>query len=145
MAIIGAICPNIPGHLNPLTTLCRELAIGIVRGGEGATKLVTVVVSGAASASDARRAAKAIEPHKGPADYAGLWEQWAGADTKTTGPTGPPGPEVVALAIARAIEDPATPLRVPVGQDAEMILGMRRSLDDQALEDAMRKALGITW
>ena len=51
----------------------------------------------------------------------------------------------VALAIARAIEDPATPFRVPVGQDAEMILGLRRTLDDQALEDALRKALGITW
>src|SRR5436190_12698148 len=75
----------------------------------------------------------------------GLWEQCAGADTKTTGPSGPPGPEVVALAIAGAIEDPATPLRVPVGQDAEMILGARRSLDDQAFEDAMRKALGFTW
>ena len=87
---------------------------------------------------------KASEPHKGPAEYAGLWEQWAGADTKMTGPS-LPGPEVVGLAIARAIENPATPLRVPVGQDAEMILSMRRSLDDQALEDAMRKALGITW
>jgi NAD(P)-dependent dehydrogenase (short-subunit alcohol dehydrogenase family) len=84
------------------------------------------------------------ELHKGPADYAGLWEQWAGAHTKMTGPS-LPGPEVVALAIAGAIEDPATPLRVPVGQDAQLILGMRRSLDDQALEDAMRKALGITW
>ena len=73
---------------------------------------------------------KESELHKGPADYAGLWEQWAGADTKTTGPSGPPGPEVVALAIANAIEDPATPLRVPAGQDAEMILGLRRSLDD---------------
>ena len=88
---------------------------------------------------------KASQTHQGPADYAGLWEQCAGVDTKTTGPSGPPGPEVVALAIARAIEDPATPLRVPVGQDAEMILGARRSLDDQAFEDAMRKALGITW
>jgi len=88
---------------------------------------------------------KAIEPHMGPADYAGLWEQCAGADTKTTGPSGPPGPEVVALAIARAIEDPATPLRVPVGQDAETILGLRRGLDDQAFEDAMRKAVGFTW
>jgi len=88
---------------------------------------------------------KAIEPYMGPADYAELWEQCAGADTKTAGPTGPPGPEVVALAIARAIEDPATPFRVPVGQDAEMILGARRSLDDQAFEDAMRKAVGFTW
>jgi len=88
---------------------------------------------------------KPIEPHQGPADYAPLWEQCAGADTKTTGPSGPPGPEVVALAIARAIEDPATPLRVPVGQDAEMILALRRSLDDQAFEEAMRKAIGFTW
>jgi NAD(P)-dependent dehydrogenase (short-subunit alcohol dehydrogenase family) len=87
----------------------------------------------------------ASELHKGPADYAGLWEQWAGAHSKMTGPSGRPGPEVVALAIASAIEDPATPFRVPVGQDAEMILGARRSLDDQAFEDAMRKALGFTW
>jgi len=88
---------------------------------------------------------KESEPHKGPADYAGLWEQWAGAGTKMAGPSGGTGPEVVALAIARAIEDPATPFRVPVGQDAEMILGLRRSLDDQAFEDAMRKAVGLTW
>jgi NAD(P)-dependent dehydrogenase (short-subunit alcohol dehydrogenase family) len=87
----------------------------------------------------------ASEPHKGPADYAGLWEQWAGADTRMAGPSGRPGPEIVALAISGAIEDPATPFRVPVGQDAEMILAMRRSLDDQAFEDAMRKAVGLTW
>jgi len=88
---------------------------------------------------------KPIEPHKGPADYAELWEQWAGANTKMTGPSGRSRPEVVALAIASAIEDPATPFRVPVGQDAEIILGWRRSLDDQAFEDAMRKAVGLTW
>jgi glutamate N-acetyltransferase/amino-acid N-acetyltransferase len=43
-----------------LTSVCRELALGIVRGGEGATKLVTVTVSGAASPEEARQAAKAI-------------------------------------------------------------------------------------
>jgi glutamate N-acetyltransferase/amino-acid N-acetyltransferase len=43
-----------------LTTVCRELALGIVRGGEGATKLVSVVVTGAASEAEARKAAKAI-------------------------------------------------------------------------------------
>ena len=43
-----------------LRQVCRELALGIVRGGEGATKLVTVTVTGAASLTDARRAAKAI-------------------------------------------------------------------------------------
>jgi glutamate N-acetyltransferase/amino-acid N-acetyltransferase len=43
-----------------LTAVCRELALGIVRGGEGATKLVTVIVTGAASTAEARKAAKAI-------------------------------------------------------------------------------------
>lgn len=43
-----------------LRAVCLELALGIVRGGEGATKLVTVRVTGAASDDDARRAAKAI-------------------------------------------------------------------------------------
>ena len=43
-----------------LTAVCRELALGIVRGGEGATKLVSVVVTGAASDAEARKAAKAI-------------------------------------------------------------------------------------
>jgi NAD(P)-dependent dehydrogenase (short-subunit alcohol dehydrogenase family) len=78
---------------------------------------------------------KAIEPHKGPADYAGLWEQWAGANTKMTGPSGRTRSEVVPWTIASAIEDPATPFRVPVGQDAEMILGLRRSLDDRLCTD----------
>jgi glutamate N-acetyltransferase/amino-acid N-acetyltransferase len=43
-----------------LRAVCLELALGIVRGGEGATKLVTVNVTGAASREDARRTAKAI-------------------------------------------------------------------------------------
>jgi len=43
-----------------LTGVCRELALAIVRGGEGATKLVTVNVTGAASADEARKAAKVI-------------------------------------------------------------------------------------
>ncbi len=43
-----------------LKAACEPLAIGIVRGGEGATKLITVRVTGAASSADARRAARAI-------------------------------------------------------------------------------------
>ena len=43
-----------------LTAVCRELALAIVRGGEGATKLVTVNVTGAASQTEARKAAKVI-------------------------------------------------------------------------------------
>jgi glutamate N-acetyltransferase / amino-acid N-acetyltransferase len=43
-----------------LTSVCRELALGIVRGGEGATKLVAVTVTGGATSAEARKAAKAI-------------------------------------------------------------------------------------
>jgi glutamate N-acetyltransferase/amino-acid N-acetyltransferase len=49
-----------PAFAGALREVCRELAIGIVRGGEGATKLVTVKVTGAASSGEARKAAKTI-------------------------------------------------------------------------------------
>jgi glutamate N-acetyltransferase/amino-acid N-acetyltransferase len=40
--------------------VCERLAVGIVRGGEGATKLVTIDVTGASSDAEAKRAARAI-------------------------------------------------------------------------------------
>jgi glutamate N-acetyltransferase/amino-acid N-acetyltransferase len=43
-----------------LLAVSRELALGIVRGGEGATKLVAVTVRGARSEADARRVARTI-------------------------------------------------------------------------------------
>ncbi len=43
-----------------LETVCRELALMIVRGGEGATKLVAVRVTGAASAAAAKQAARTV-------------------------------------------------------------------------------------
>ncbi|HEY63208.1 MAG TPA: bifunctional glutamate N-acetyltransferase/amino-acid acetyltransferase ArgJ [Caldilineae bacterium] len=43
-----------------LTAVCIDLAQQLVRDGEGATKFVTVIVNGAKSDADARRAAKAI-------------------------------------------------------------------------------------
>jgi glutamate N-acetyltransferase/amino-acid N-acetyltransferase len=49
-----------PVLLEALRQVCEPLAVGIVRGGEGATKLVTVQVTGATSDTDARRAARAI-------------------------------------------------------------------------------------
>jgi NAD(P)-dependent dehydrogenase (short-subunit alcohol dehydrogenase family) len=88
---------------------------------------------------------KASPRHDGPAIYAPLWQQWTGTDAKVTGPTGRPGPELVGVAIADAIEDPATPLRVPVGSDAEMIFSARRHFDDADFEAAMRKTLDLTW
>jgi glutamate N-acetyltransferase/amino-acid N-acetyltransferase len=49
-----------PQFVEALRAVCLRLALGIVRGGEGATKLITVNVTGAATAAEARRAAKAI-------------------------------------------------------------------------------------
>jgi glutamate N-acetyltransferase/amino-acid N-acetyltransferase len=43
-----------------LRAVSKELALGIVRGGEGATKLVAITASGAASEADAWLAARAI-------------------------------------------------------------------------------------
>ena len=43
-----------------LRQVCEPLAIGIVRGGEGATKLVTIEVTGGASNDEAKRTARAI-------------------------------------------------------------------------------------
>jgi NAD(P)-dependent dehydrogenase (short-subunit alcohol dehydrogenase family) len=88
---------------------------------------------------------KRSEGVPGSDDYDQLWEQWVGTDAKLTGPDGRPGPELVAVAIRRAIEDPTTPLRVPVGDDAVAVLAARAQLDDDAFESAMRQTLGMTW
>ena len=77
--------------------------------------------------------------------YGPLWAQWEHTDAIVTGPAGRPGPEVVARAVRAAVEDPATPLRVPVGEDAAMVLGARASMDDAAFEAAMRAVLGAEW
>jgi glutamate N-acetyltransferase/amino-acid N-acetyltransferase len=49
-----------PRFTEGLEAVAVSLALQIVRGGEGATKVITVKVAGAATASDARRAARAI-------------------------------------------------------------------------------------
>jgi NAD(P)-dependent dehydrogenase (short-subunit alcohol dehydrogenase family) len=56
-----------------------------------------------------------------------------------------PGPEVVATAIANAIESPEAPWRVPVGTDAEMILSTRAASDDATFEEGMRAVLNLDW
>ncbi len=88
---------------------------------------------------------KHSDDFRGPAAYDELWEQWTGTDSKLTGPDGRPGPELVARAIGDAIEDPTTPLRVPVGADAEMVLATRAKLPDDKFEAAMRATIGMTW
>jgi hypothetical protein len=51
----------------------------------------------------------------------------------------------VATAIADALETPESAWRVPVGTDAELVLGTRATLDDAAFEKAMREVLNLDW
>ncbi len=85
------------------------------------------------------------EDHVGPAEYEELRRQWAGTAETLNGPAGRTAPGVVGRAVADALEDPATPLRVPTGQDAETVLGLRDQMDDATFEATMRQALGLTW
>jgi NAD(P)-dependent dehydrogenase (short-subunit alcohol dehydrogenase family) len=56
-----------------------------------------------------------------------------------------PGPDLVAEAIAEAIEIETGTLRRRVGQDANLILAARSSLGDEEFEAAMRDVVGLTW
>jgi glutamate N-acetyltransferase/amino-acid N-acetyltransferase len=49
-----------PALFEGLRAVAHELALGVVRGGEGATKLVSITVTGASTDSDAWMAARAI-------------------------------------------------------------------------------------
>jgi NAD(P)-dependent dehydrogenase (short-subunit alcohol dehydrogenase family) len=77
--------------------------------------------------------------------FADLWQEWENTDSKLNGPDGRPGPEIVARAVQGAIEDETTPLRVPVGADAELILSTRSQLNDQDFESLMRQTLNLRW
>jgi NAD(P)-dependent dehydrogenase (short-subunit alcohol dehydrogenase family) len=77
--------------------------------------------------------------------YDELRRQWEGVTDVLSGGQEPPGPELVATAIADAIGDPDTPLRVPVGGDAEMVIATRDSMDDASFEATMRQTLGLEW
>ncbi len=50
-------------------------------------------------------------------------------------------PQVVAEAIYNAVHDEAPKLRYLVGEDAEMIGGLRRQMDDEQFEQTMRQTL----
>lgn len=77
--------------------------------------------------------------------YDALHRQWEGTDAKLLGGAERPGPEVVAAAIADAVDGKDERLRIPVGADAEMVCATRKKLDDAAFEAAMRKTLAIDW
>lgn len=51
---------DLPALVEALRLVCEPLAIGIVRGGEGATKLIRIRVTGAPTAEEAKLTARAI-------------------------------------------------------------------------------------
>ncbi len=88
---------------------------------------------------------KGGERHGEDAPYDELRRQYAGTEANVLGGAERPGPEIVARAIAEAIETDQPKLRWPVGDDAEIILATRAQLDDEAFESTMRSTLDLTW
>jgi len=78
------------------------------------------------------------------APYDELQRTWSGSDEALIGGERP-GPEIVGVAIADAVEGKRQELRWPVGKDAELVLQARRNLDDAAFEAAMRAMLKLQW
>ena len=72
-----------------------------------------------------------------------IWEE---AQNKLQGAAGDrPGPEVVAQTIADAVEGKEKKLRWPVGADADLVLQVRTSQNDEEFEATMRNTLGLDW
>jgi NAD(P)-dependent dehydrogenase (short-subunit alcohol dehydrogenase family) len=76
--------------------------------------------------------------------YDELARLWEAAVAQLQG-DGPPGPEIVAAAIADALEEDEPKLRYPVGADAEMIVSMRDSMSYEDFVATVRGSLGIDW
>lgn len=77
--------------------------------------------------------------------YDALREQWEVAGRNLVPGSTPTPATDVAAAVATAIEDPATPLRVPVGDDARLLAAARNALDDSSFEEDLRIDLGVSW
>jgi len=78
------------------------------------------------------------------APYDELHREWVGSDDVLIGGERP-GPEIVGVAVADAVEQKRQELRWPVGRDAELVLRARASMDDAAFEEAMRGILKLRW
>jgi NAD(P)-dependent dehydrogenase (short-subunit alcohol dehydrogenase family) len=87
---------------------------------------------------------KVYGPVEAPAAYDELEAQLAQVAGKMQGGARP-GPDVVAKAIADAIDNDDGPLRRRVGDDANLILSARSTLGDEEFETAMREVAGLTW
>jgi NAD(P)-dependent dehydrogenase (short-subunit alcohol dehydrogenase family) len=76
--------------------------------------------------------------------YDELGRIWERASSNLSGGD-PPGPELVAAAIADALEEDKPVLRRPVGADAEMVVAARETMSYEQLYASMQELLGIDW
>ena len=84
--------------------------------------------------------------HRGePGPYEELGTLWAKAMDTLAGSEPAPGPELVATAIATALESDGSQLRWPVGQDAEMIAAARTGTGYDEFVAGMRAVLNLDW
>ena len=79
------------------------------------------------------------------APYGPLATQWEGAMSTLSGGAEAPGPDLVANAIADALETDGHPLRLPVGVDAQLITSTRQASDYETFEASMRQVLQLEW
>ena len=87
----------------------------------------------------------ALDHRAEPGPYEELGTLWAKAMETLGGGQVAPGPELVATAIATALESDGTQLRWPVGQDAELIAAARTGTDYDDFVAGMRTVLNLDW
>jgi NAD(P)-dependent dehydrogenase (short-subunit alcohol dehydrogenase family) len=78
-------------------------------------------------------------------EYGPLFDQFDVAERNLTASVPKQTPDMVAKAIADALESKTSPFRLMLGGDAEMVMGVRRRENDVEFERQMRIKLGITW
>ena len=72
-----------------------------------------------------------------------IWEKSQAALQGAAGTR--PGGDVVAQTIADAVEGTEQKLRWPVGDDANLVLSVRTTMNDEDFEATMRQTLGLDW
>ncbi|MFE1796048.1 SDR family oxidoreductase [Streptomyces sp. NPDC059517] len=77
--------------------------------------------------------------------YADLFTQFEAAEKGLTASVALLTPDLVAKAIADAVESKDAPFRLTLGGDAELVLAERKRSTDEDFEARMRSLLGITW
>ncbi len=87
----------------------------------------------------------ALDHRAEPGPYEELGTLWTKAAEILGGGEAAPGPELVAAAIAAALESDGSQLRWPVGADAELVAAARNGTDYDEFVAGMRAVLNLDW